>query len=41
VRLEASTKPHIHQKIEILWTNIAFIMGCQTPKTDQKRAFVL
>jgi hypothetical protein len=23
VRLEASTKPHVHQKFEIFWTNIA------------------
>jgi hypothetical protein len=28
VRLEASTKPHVHQKIEIFWTNIASSMTC-------------
>jgi hypothetical protein len=36
VHLEASTKPHVHQKFEIFWTNIA----STTPKTSQKRAFV-
>jgi hypothetical protein len=28
VRLEASTKPHVHQKVEIFWTNIASTMAC-------------
>jgi hypothetical protein len=28
VRLEASTKPHVHQKFEIFWTNIASTMAC-------------
>jgi hypothetical protein len=28
VCLEASTKPHVHQKIEIFWTNIASTMAC-------------
>jgi hypothetical protein len=28
VRLEASTKPHVHKKIEIFWTNIASTMAC-------------
>jgi hypothetical protein len=28
VRLEASTKSHVHQKIEIFWTNITSTMAC-------------
>jgi hypothetical protein len=28
VHLEASTKPHVHQKFEIFWTNIASTMAC-------------
>jgi hypothetical protein len=28
VHLEANTKPHIHQKFEIFWTNIASTMAC-------------
>jgi hypothetical protein len=28
VHLEASTKPHVHQKFEIFWTNIASTMTC-------------
>jgi hypothetical protein len=28
VGLEASTKPHVHQKFEIFWTNIASTMAC-------------
>jgi hypothetical protein len=37
VRLETSTKPNVHQKFEIFWTNIASIMACPNfengPKT--------
>jgi hypothetical protein len=28
VHLKASTKPHVHQKFEIFWTNIASTMAC-------------
>jgi hypothetical protein len=28
VCLEANTKPHVHQKFEIFWTNIASTMAC-------------
>jgi hypothetical protein len=28
VRLEANTKPHVHQEFEIFWTNIASTMTC-------------
>jgi hypothetical protein len=28
VCLKASTKPHIHQKFEIFWTNTASTMAC-------------
>jgi hypothetical protein len=28
VHLEASTKPHVHQKFEIFWTNIASTIAC-------------
>jgi hypothetical protein len=33
VRLEASTKPHVHQKFEIFWTNIAYPNFKNGPKT--------
>ena len=33
---EASTKPHVHQKFEIFWTNIAFIMACPNFKNRPK-----
>jgi hypothetical protein len=36
VRLEASTKPHIHQKFELFWTNIAFTMACPNFKNGPK-----
>jgi hypothetical protein len=36
VRLEASTKPHIHQKFEIFWTNIASTMACLNFKNGPK-----
>jgi hypothetical protein len=37
VRLEASTKPHVHQKFEIFWTNIASTMGCPNSKNKPKK----
>jgi hypothetical protein len=33
---EASTKPHVHQKFEILWTNIASTMACPNFKNGPK-----
>jgi hypothetical protein len=36
VRHEASTKPHVHQKFEIFWTNIAFTMACPNFKNGPK-----
>jgi hypothetical protein len=36
VRLEASTKPHVHQKFEIFWTNIASAMACPNSKNGPK-----
>jgi hypothetical protein len=36
VHLEASTKPHIHQKFQIFWTNIAFTMACPNFKNGPK-----
>jgi hypothetical protein len=36
VRLEASTKPHVYQKFEIFWTNIASTMACPNFKNEQK-----
>jgi hypothetical protein len=37
VRLEASTKPHVHQKFEIFWTNIASTMTCPMSKNGPKK----
>ena len=37
MRLKASTKPHIHQKFEIFWTNIASTMGCPNSKNRPKK----
>jgi hypothetical protein len=37
VRLEASTKPHVHQKFEIFWTNIASAMGCPNSKNRPEK----
>jgi hypothetical protein len=34
--LEASTKPHVHRKFEIFWTNIASTMACPNFKNGQK-----
>jgi hypothetical protein len=36
VRLEASTKPHVHQKFQIFWTNIASTMACPNFKNGPK-----
>jgi hypothetical protein len=36
VHLEASTKPHVHQKFEIFWTNIASTMACPISKNGPK-----
>jgi hypothetical protein len=36
VRLEASTKPHVYQKVEIFWTNIASTMACPNFKNGPK-----
>jgi hypothetical protein len=37
VRLEASTKPHVHQKFEIFWTNSASTMACPKSKNGPKK----
>jgi hypothetical protein len=36
VRLEARTKPHVYQKFEFFWTNIASTMACPNFKNGQK-----
>jgi hypothetical protein len=36
VHLEASTKPHVHQKFEIFWTNIVSTMACANSKDGPK-----
>jgi hypothetical protein len=36
VRLEVNTKPHVHQKVEIFWTNIASTMACPNFKNGPK-----
>jgi hypothetical protein len=36
VHLEASTKPHVHRKVEIFWTNIASTMACPNFKNGPK-----
>jgi hypothetical protein len=36
VHLEASAKPHVHQKIQIFWTNIALTMACPNFKNGPK-----
>jgi hypothetical protein len=41
VHLEASTKPYVHRKFEIFWTNIAPQWPAQTLKMGQKMDFVL
>jgi hypothetical protein len=37
VRLEASTKSHVHQKFKIFWTNIASTMACPKSKNRPKK----
>jgi hypothetical protein len=37
VHLEASTKPHVHQKFEIFWTNIASTMAWPMSKNGPKK----
>jgi hypothetical protein len=37
VHLEASTKPHVHQKLEIFWTNIASTKACPMSKNGPKK----
>jgi hypothetical protein len=37
VRLEASTKPHVHRKFKIFWTNIASIMAYPNFKNGPKK----
>jgi hypothetical protein len=41
VHLETSTKPRVHQKIQIFWTNIAFTMAYPNFKNGPKMALVL
>jgi hypothetical protein len=36
MHLEASTKPHVHQKFGIFWTNIASTMACPNFKNRPK-----
>jgi hypothetical protein len=36
VRLEASTKAHVHHKFEIFWTNIVSTMANQNSKNGPK-----
>jgi hypothetical protein len=36
VRFEASTKPNVHEKFEIFWTNIASTMACPNFKNGPK-----
>jgi hypothetical protein len=36
VHLKASTKPHVHRKFEIFWTNIASTMACPNFKNGPK-----
>jgi hypothetical protein len=36
VHLEVSTKPHVHQKFEIFWTNITFTMASPNFKNGPK-----
>jgi hypothetical protein len=36
VHLEASTKPDVHRKFEIFWTNIASTMACPNFKNGLK-----
>jgi hypothetical protein len=36
VRLEVCTKPHVHQKFEIFWTNLGSTMACPNFKNGPK-----
>jgi hypothetical protein len=36
VHLEASAKPHVHQKIQIFWIDIALTMACPNFKNGPK-----
>jgi methyl coenzyme M reductase beta subunit len=36
MHLEANTKPHIHQKFEIFWINIASTLACPNSKNGPK-----
>ena len=36
MHLKASNKPHVHQKFEIFWTNIASAMACLNFKNGPK-----
>jgi hypothetical protein len=36
MHLETSTKPHVHRKFEIFWTNIASTMDCTNFKNGPK-----
>ena len=36
MHLEATTNPHVHQKVEIFWTNIASTMACLNFKNGPK-----
>jgi hypothetical protein len=38
VHLEASTKPHVHQKFEIFWTTIASTMAYPNFKNGPKNS---
>jgi hypothetical protein len=40
VHLEASTKPHVHRKFEIFWTNIASTMACPNFKNGPKNGLM-
>jgi hypothetical protein len=36
MHLEASSKPHVHRKFEIFWTNITSTMACPNFKNGPK-----
>jgi hypothetical protein len=41
MHVEASTKPQIHQKFEISWTNIASTIACPNSKNGPKNGLRL
>jgi hypothetical protein len=41
VHLEASTKPHVHQKFESFWTNTASTIACPNFKNGPKNGLHL